>query len=365
MSEAVSAVIDELGPAMWRGDFAGFHRLLVRLGGEGPQLAPDQLTAAIGQLAPLLANQPGGVFARLALVAGAFTEWGGSPLALAPYVPASALRALQLRARFSELWPVAGGGRAEPDPDRAPSMDELVGTFEAAAGRLGLSETEPTVIALSWFDVGHWVNLLMTVLAHRDFRAAAGLRAEIAEAAARLGDLVPGAHWLPGLARVLDDEPVIVVDHTGRYGFRLAMSGVGDNCQLHTLLADRLIGDPARGFVPGEPPSPSWVAAATAAPPQLPPDDLVVRRFRLFDGSGAYIYPEGVPADISLTAGTRVIVLHPPRGPFAWTSGRTYAHMTPELILDQVLSPADTQMWHARIAPARETDLFGAAAPAR
>jgi hypothetical protein len=36
------------------------------------------------------------------------------------------------------------------------------------------------------------------------------------------------------------------------------MSGVGDNFQLHTPLADRLIGDPGRGLVSGERPAPDW-----------------------------------------------------------------------------------------------------------
>lgn len=150
-----------------------------------------------------------------------------------------------------------------------------------------------------------------------------------------------------------------------RHGFRLTMSGIGDNYQLHTLLADRLIGDPARGLLPGEPPSPSWVAAATTAPSRRPPDDPIMRRFRLFDGTGAYIYPEGVPADIALTGGVRVIVVHPPQGSYAWTGGRTYQHMIPELTLDEILSPAQTHAWHVQITTARETDLFGLTGPAR
>jgi hypothetical protein len=362
VSSPVSVIIDELGPVMRRGDLEGFQRLIIRLHREGRRLAPDQLTAAIGQLAPLFAEQPGGVLARLALTAGAFTEWGGSPLALAASVPACTLRTLRWRVRFSELWPEVAGGSPEPGPDGVPpSMAELSSVFRAAAGRLGLSEAETTVIALAWFDVGHWVNLMITVLARREFRAAAGLRAEIAETAAALGDRVPRAHWLPGLARVLDDEPLVVIDREGRRGFRLTMSGVGDNFQLHTLLADRLIGDPAGGFVPGDRPAPAWVAAATTAPPQRPSDDPVMRRFRLFDGTGAYIYPEGVPADIPLIAGARVIVLHPPRRAYGWTCGRTYEHMVPDLTLDQMMSPHDTSTWYTRIAPARETDLFGTA----
>jgi hypothetical protein len=145
----------------------------------------------------------------------------------------------------------------------------------------------------------------------------------------------------------------------------LTMSGIGDNYQLHTLLASRLIGDPARGLLPGEPPPPSWVAAATTAPPRRPLGDPILSRFRLFDGTGARIYPEGVPADIALTGGVRVIVLHPAREPFGWMTGRTYAQMIPELTLNEILSPAQARTWHAQITPARETGLFGPGGPTR
>jgi hypothetical protein len=107
------------------------------------------------------------------------------------------------------------------------------------------------------------------------------------------------------------------------------MSGIGDNFQPHTLLADQLIGDPARGYLAGQRPEPAWVAAATTAPPYLGIDQPIRRRFRLFDGTGAYIYPEGLPADIPLTDGARLIVTHPPRGSYSWACGRTYEHMTP------------------------------------
>lgn len=83
------------------------------------------------------------------------------------------------------------------------------------------------------------------------------------------------------------------------------------------------------------------------------------RRFRLFDATGAYIYPEGRPADIALVEGARVIALHPPLGDYGWTCGRTYEHMVPALTLDHIMTPEQASAWRARITPARETDLLG------
>ena len=344
---------------MRRGDLASFQRICDRLHLEGRELPPDELTSAVGELARVLAYRPEGVFARLALIAGAFVEWGGSALPLAADAPVCALVTMRLRLRFSRLWPAAAGGRPEPGPGRAPGMAELADLFAAAAERLGLSAREADSITLAWFDVGHWVNLMTTVMARREFRNAAGLLPEIGDAAAELGDSVPRAQWLPGLAQVLDDEPAVVIDDATGRGFRLTMSGVGDNFQLHTLLADRLIGDPSHGLLAGQRPAPAWVAAATTGPPRPPGGDYIKRRFRLFDATGSYIYPEGRPANIPPVEGARVIVLHPPRGDYSWTSGRTYEHMAPALTLDYIMTPQEAAAWRGLTAPARETDLFG------
>jgi hypothetical protein len=114
------AAIDELLPVMRRGDLVGFQRLYDRLATDGRGMSPTELTAAVGELAGVLAYRPEGVFSRLALVAGAYVEWGGSPLALAAHAPACTLLTLRLRSRFSELWPAAAGGRPEPSLDQPP-----------------------------------------------------------------------------------------------------------------------------------------------------------------------------------------------------------------------------------------------------
>jgi hypothetical protein len=81
------ATIDDLLPVMRRGDLVGFQRIFNRLA-DGRRLPPDELTAAVGELSQVLAYRPEGVFTCLALVAGAYVEWGGSPLARRSAPPA-------------------------------------------------------------------------------------------------------------------------------------------------------------------------------------------------------------------------------------------------------------------------------------
>ena len=64
-------------------------------------------------------------------------------------------------------------------------------------------------------------------------------RERLRAAAAAMADRLTRAGWVHGLTLVLDDEPLIVLDPDSGRGFHLTMSGIGDNYQLHTLLADR------------------------------------------------------------------------------------------------------------------------------
>jgi hypothetical protein len=184
-------------------------------------------------------------------------------------------------------------------------------------------------------------------MAHRD---------RIRDAAAALAPGLEPACWLHGLSLVLDDEPLVVLDHASGRGFRLTMTGIGDNYQLHTLLAGRLI---APGLLGGDPPEPAWVAAATEGPVRLPEASPIRPRFRLFDGHGRHVAPQGRPADIEPLDGTRVLVLHPPLAQDGWTTGRAHQHMPPTLTLDHPLDPAETAAWQSRVTPAPGGSING------
>jgi hypothetical protein len=358
--DSVIGAIDRLSAAMKRGDLDEFGQIFGTLvPPDARQWTPDELTLVVERLARILAGRPQGVFARLTLVAGAYVEMGGSPLALVENLQACTGLTLLLRRAFSDAWPVvAGEGEPEPNPDDPPPMGEVVEVFLARGEQVGLTSREAAVtVALSWFDAPHWVNLLITAWGRREFRDATEPLPEVAEDAALLADAVPRAHWLPGLLAVLDDEPVVVLDPASGRGFRLTMSGVGDNFQLHTLLADRLIGDPDRGLLAGVRPEEAWVAAATYGPASVA-GKPIERRFRLFDAAGEYVSPEGRPADIATVDCARVLVIHPPNGTYQWGHGRVYEGMRPELTLDEVMAADEAATWLARVEPARETDLF-------
>jgi hypothetical protein len=328
------------------------------IGEHGRHLQPAELTEAVAEMAPILEAWPRGGFAMLAVLTGALVEYGGSPLPLAAVAPARALDVLRLRVVFSHMWGTIGDGRPEPRPGPGEELTELVDRVVPRAAEFGLTPQQGRAAALSAFDARCWVNLMITLLAHQEFRVAAGPQHELGELAGELADCVDRAHWLPGLTEVLDNEPLVVLDPATGRGYRLTMSGIGDNFQLYTLLADRLIGDEARGLLPGLRPESAWVVAATDGPPELSIADAVTRRFRLHDATGAYQAPERRPAAIPILDGARVLTLHPAQVTKQWLQGRIYQQMRPTLTLDHVMPADEAASWLARVHPARDPDMF-------
>jgi hypothetical protein len=357
MSSALSPLIADIKAAVQAGDDARFRRCLARLHAAGQSARADDLTRALDDMASWLCAL-NGLFAKAALVAGAFVEWGGSPLPLAAAVPGWTAYKMQLYALFLDVWPGASGGRPLPDREDPSAMRSVAEVMSTAAERARLPATGMAQIAATWFDLEDWLKLMITLMAQREFRAAMADRDKVRDSAAAIAGALQSAGWVHGLSVVLDGEPLVALDHASRRGFHLTMTGIGDNFQLHTLLADRLSGHGRHGPFGLEPPKPGWVAAATDAPPQLPSTDPVLRRFRLFDGLGCYVLPEGRPADIAPLDGTRVVVLHAPLGRYGWSGGRTYQNMMPTLTLDRLMEPAESADWLARVYPARENDFM-------
>lgn len=342
---------------MRAGDDARFRRCLARLRAAGQRAGAEALTGALEEMASWLC-QLNGVFAKAALLAGAFVEWGGSPLPLAGALPGWVAYKMRLYALFQDVWPRASGGQPLPDQENLSAVHPAIETMTAAAQRCRLPVIGINQVVATWFDLEDWLKLMITLMARSEFRAAMADRDQVRDSAAAIAGELQYADWVYGLSVVLDDEPLVALDHASRRGFHLTMSGVGDNYQLHTLLADRLAASGQHSPFGLEPPEPAWVAAATDAPPVRPLTDPILRRFRLFDGLGCYVFPEGRPADIAPLDGTRVVVLHAPLGRYGWSAGRTYQHMTPALTLDRFMDSAEAASWLGRVLPARENDLM-------
>ncbi|MFD4670951.1 hypothetical protein ACFWNN_14535 [Lentzea sp. NPDC058450] len=182
-----------------------------------------------------------------------------------------------------------------------------------------------------------WESILLVPLQDEDVRAGLPHRDRLLRATS-------SDTFLYGLLSVIDLEPLLVLHTPTRTGFEVTIGGIGDNFQLHTLLAYRLI--PAH--IPGEPLRQSWVEAASVGEDLQPPGGIH-GQFELTDALGDKIWNEGRPADIPLHEGRRIVVLSPLTYQRSWNTGRIYPLMTPMVDVTGVLSSDEASAWLSKL----------------
>ncbi|MBU2666585.1 hypothetical protein KOI35_24050 [Actinoplanes bogorensis] len=302
-----------------------------------PAADRDELSAGLVPLIPALEQVALGNGGLLATLVAGLIEQGADPLPVLPVLVSRMATGLELAARFGELGDPAGAPR---------SADEYLALRERVSQAAKLSVEEAGEIVQAWFSIKDWIPSLLLPLQQKRARLALPQRDRLTAATALMTPHAEDAAWLLGLLEVLDDEPLLVLHRPAKQAYELTISGVGDNFQLHTLLAATLIGK----HLPGSPPDPSWVAAATEG--ELSPATPIHGQFYLADATGETIWNEGRPADIPLLGDHRVVVLDPPPYERSWNLGRTYPLMRPEVTLNRVLPAAEAFEWAARVSPA-------------
>ncbi|GHI90473.1 hypothetical protein [Streptomyces xanthophaeus] len=324
------AAVGAFEAAVLAQDADAAERAFARLTHGFDKAADADLRAAGPRLSALLGQVPPGPRAVVAVLSGACVERGADPLACAPAVFASALDAFEQAAVFCERWAAAGRGEL---PDH-----EGEGLEEADFERIGF---EPV---MAWQELPQFEMACVAMLNSPQVRREVPGREGLAAAVARVEELSnePFKCLAYALA-VLDDEPLIALDRVTGAGFALRVSGVGDNFQLHTLLADALIGG---GFVEGQAPSAEAVACCRDQAGMVP----TTGSFNLVGADGEWIWNEGKPADIPVVDGVRLVVLDPPTYQRNWPAGRFFPGMTGELMYDHALAPQESAALLARVA---------------
>ncbi len=290
----------------------------------------------------------------LARLAGAMTGHGPMPRGLLPVLVRRATEVMEVAARFAAIYGADGDSLPDPgNPDLTqPAMTRLRDLLGGPAGALPLPgmpdppvapEAAALALAEGWFTCNGWVQPVLYLSQRKDVRASLPERARLLAATEAVAEQFSAAHWLRGLLLVLDDEGLIVLHRLTGRGYRVTISGIGDNFQLHTLLAANLIGDELRGMIPGQPPTPEEVAAASDGDPA--PASGIKGNFNLVDAYGKWIWNEGRPADIPRLEGTRVVVIDPPPYERMWNAGRAYPLMHPTVIVDEILPVAEAARW--------------------
>ncbi|MDO3702104.1 hypothetical protein Q3W71_10485 [Micromonospora sp. C28SCA-DRY-2] len=335
----------EVEAAVRAHDSARMTEAVPRLWEAAQQATPAELDETLSRcvaLLPELGISAGGQFAVLC---GALVELGARPDPLVRAVADGLLDALTEAERFRAGWERVHPDEELPEPGDPAALEPAVAAMTAA----GDDEGGALRAALGWLSAGNWAMPATTLLQHSTaLRETFPHRARLRELGSGLADVRGDLDCMLGLLRLLDAERLLVLHRETGRGWWVTVDGVGDNFQLHTLLAAALA-EPGR--IEGLTVDPAWVAVATDAPPERF-GGLVTGSFNLVDGHGAWIWNEGLPADIPLLDGVRVVVLDPPSYTRSWENVRRYPTVRGSLAVDGELGAADAAAWLARVAPA-------------
>lgn len=329
--KAFSPAVTDLETAVRAGTFE--VSLLEHLRSTFAKASNAELADAGPRLAALLPELPPLPRSVLAIVIGACVERGADPVAIAPAIFTELAPVLRDAQQFAETWTAefADGDEELPEFEAEPS-DEV---------KRRVGETA----ALAWALLPRWEMASLAMLNQAAVRRQLPAREELTSAAAAIDRATGGSlKCLYYALLVLDDEPLIALHRGTRTGYQLRMSGLGDNFQLHTLLAAEL-----RGRVPGEFPTAKAAAACRDVPGQVP----TVGTFNLLTADGYWIWNEGTPTDIPVLRGSRVLVLDEPPYTRNWQAGRFFPQMAGSVNLERVLSPEEAASWFAEVSPAR------------
>ncbi|MEU8517839.1 hypothetical protein AB0C76_40685 [Kitasatospora sp. NPDC048722] len=324
-----------------------FGPALGLVGGLFGPAGPEEVATAGPRLAALLPDAPPFPRSHLAMLVGACVERGADPSACAGPVLAGLRGALTGAQRLVERWEATGGG---PLPD--PEEDDPGEAHGRIADPAVLDAWQAHLAVVGWWTLELWQRAAWAVFAHPAVRAearASGVTAVLLELIARYGGERHDLKGLAYLAQVLDDEPLLVLDRPTGTGYLLRMDGLSDTFQLHTLLADVLIGG---GHLPGVRQDPEVVALCRTAHPdgrRL----IAAGAFNLVAPDGSWLWNEGTPADIPVLDGVRTLVLEPQPYERTWSAGRFIPDLPGDLRLERVLSPAEAAERLSRTVPAQ------------
>jgi hypothetical protein len=342
---ALNTAVDRLERALEERDDALLNEAFGQLRDAFEKAKPKSSAEVGPRLANLLPRTPLGAAAILAVMIGACVENGADPQACSWPVLAGVRDALRDVAGFPALWAEAVGDDL-PGRDHL-ALDEVLERVAASAG--GLDEGRFAAVS-AWMQLPLWEMAAVAILSREEIRRAVqadGTLVALAEEVA-LGDA--DLKCLRYLLKMFHDEPLVVLHRPTGTGYRMRVTRIGDNFQLHTLIGHLLIGG---GHIAGEPPSAEAVAASRDAAVDPDRAPKTTGAFNLAGVDGAWLWNEGCPADIPVVDGERVLVLDPPTYERTWNAGRFYPHITGELTLEAVLNRAETEAYLAKAAPPR------------
>lgn len=342
-------LLDALGSNTWTDGRA--DRLIQTFGESIGRASPAASREAMATLASGLNSldpEPAGVASR---VVGAMIEAGHEPR------PARAAMLGALQQTLPVCADIADEARAEvgEPPEHLDEDEAEEWLAERGAEALNEAAGRRPAAAVAWQRLHEvWPGAIALFSVDPEARAEAQELAPIAE---RIEDVHEAAGWLRAMLTVLHDEPYVAIEPETRTGIVGRMSGIVENFQLCTLLMDEFPRDEPRV-------SKAAVAVARGEGPQQI-DETVTGVWNLFTYealrpggelpdpadmslSHTWIWNEGMPADIPVFDGHRVLLLGPASYSRQWQAQRMFLKL-PARLTAELLGEDDVVRWLERI----------------
>jgi len=174
------------------------------------------------------------------------------------------------------------------------------------------------------------------------------------------------ASWIARILKVLHEEPYVAIDPASRSGIAGKMSGIVENFQLNVLLMDIF---PQSGWFSRRRVSAAAAQIARGLGPQTS-EEILTGAWNLYTWRALqpdktlpsakemkshdhWIWNEGIPADIDLFDGSRVILLGEPSYQRTWRSQRSFAGLPADLTIEQKLGAKEIEDWLKRMVSAK------------
>lgn len=364
LSEAVDQLFAQVKGR--RFELKDIHSALQRIAQQTASATKEDLDAALQRMEELVTHLPLLPAALVATGCGVLIENGGSTEPVSTVIVQRTCEALQLASVFVHACQNMARQQSDgSDPNDGEMCVEAYG--EQISGQKP-AEAQGWA-ALTWFCPAANAVLMRDVHARERLRTSDPLMTAL-----RAFPLhTPAVECVRKLTQVLEHEELVVLHPALQRGYRVRISGLADNFQLHTLLADALISDPSDGWLPGERPDPVVVAAAKDGPcPRTREENrafpTATGAFNLWNWQGLqpdgslptgtaqsrfWIWNEGTPADIAAFEGTRIVLLGPPSYMRSWSAGRPFPGLAGRLEVLEIFTHEQTADWLARLAAAQ------------
>ncbi|MDP1847817.1 MAG: hypothetical protein Q8K79_08500 [Solirubrobacteraceae bacterium] len=347
-------LLEALGSNTWTDGRA--DRLIETLGQSMGRATPGESRETLATLAAGLNSldpEPAGVASR---IVGAMIEAGHDPQ------PARTAMLGALQTTLPLCASMVDEARAEVgDPDPALDLnDDAIDQWLADQHAHALNEVagrRPSALE-AWQRLHEiWPGAIALLSVDPAARAEA---AELAPVAERIEEVHEAGGWLRAMLTVLDEEPYVAIEPATRTGIVGRMSGIVENFQLNTLLMDEFPRDEPRV-------SKEAVAVARGSGPQQI-DETVTGVWNLYtyaalrpggelpdasdrDYADTWIWNEGMPADVPVVDGHRVILLGPAEPTRSWPAQRMFLRL-PARLTAELLDGSALDAWLAKIEAA-------------